>query len=84
LISPGFAEQLYSHITEGKNERFEVKVLALDVISRLIGIHQLFVFNFYTFFEKTLKPHTPGKLLQSDYGFFSSFNYVTSEFAFDL
>ncbi|XP_022693010.1 protein SDA1 homolog isoform X2 [Varroa jacobsoni] len=29
------------------NERFEVKLMILNLISRLIGVHQLIVFNFY-------------------------------------
>ncbi|XP_046644890.1 protein SDA1 homolog [Daphnia pulicaria] len=51
-----FAEQLFKHV-EGMNERFEVKVMALDVISRLIGIHQLFIFNFYPYLNRFLQPH---------------------------
>lgn len=39
------------------NERFEMKLLYLDVISRLIGIHELFLFNFYPFVTKYLNPH---------------------------
>ena len=55
----GFAEQLYKHV-EGMNERFEVKLMALDVISRLIGIHQLFVFNYYPYLMRFLQPHQRG------------------------
>nr|CAG4650821.1 EOG090X030C [Simocephalus serrulatus] len=51
-----FAEQLFKHV-EGMNERFEVKVMALDVISRLIGLHQLFIFNFYPYLNRFLQPH---------------------------
>ncbi|KZS09921.1 Protein SDA1 [Daphnia magna] len=51
-----FAEQLFKHV-EGMNERFEVKVMALDVISRLIGTHQLFIFNFYPYLNRFLQPH---------------------------
>ena len=43
------------------NERFEVKVMALDVISRLIGIHQLFIFNFYPYLNRFLQPHQRGE-----------------------
>lgn len=57
--SKGFAEQLFKHV-EGMNERFEVKVMALDVISRLIGIHQLFIFNFYPYLNRFLQPHQRG------------------------
>jgi protein SDA1 len=58
-FSQGFAEQLFKHV-EGMNERFEVKVMALDVISRLIGIHQLFIFNFYPYLNRFLQPHQRG------------------------
>nr|CAG4651672.1 EOG090X030C [Triops cancriformis] len=51
-----FAEQLFRAV-ETMNERFEVKVMALDVVSRLIGLHQLFVFNFYPFIVRFLQPH---------------------------
>lgn len=62
LFTPGFAEQLFKH-TESMNERFEVKVMSLDVISRLIGLHQLFVFNYYPFLNRFLQPHQRGKSL---------------------
>jgi len=52
----GFAEKLYKHV-QGMHERFEVKLMALDVISRLIGIHQLFVFNYYPYLMRFLQPH---------------------------
>nr|CAG4643804.1 EOG090X030C [Lepidurus arcticus] len=51
-----FAEQLFRAV-ETMNERFEVKVMGLDVVSRLIGLHQLFVFNFYPFVVRFLQPH---------------------------
>lgn len=50
------AEKLFSRL-EGMTERFEVKVMTMDLISRLIGIHQLFVFNFYPFLQRFLQPH---------------------------
>ncbi|KAK7580661.1 hypothetical protein V9T40_001290 [Parthenolecanium corni] len=60
-----FAEKLFQKL-EGfenrngnrrKNERFEVKLLIWDIISRLIGVHKLFVFNFYPLIQKRLQPH---------------------------
>lgn len=50
---------MYKHV-EGMNERFEVKLMALDVTSRLIGIHQLFVFNYYPYLMRFLQPHQRG------------------------
>jgi protein SDA1 len=44
----GMAEDLFAQLKNG-NERFEVKLMYLDVISRLIGIHNLFVFSYYPY-----------------------------------
>lgn len=52
----GFAEKLFKQV-ESTNERFEVKLMSLDVISRLIGLHDLFLFNFYPFIARLLMPH---------------------------
>lgn len=52
----GFAEKLFKQI-ESSNERFEVKLMSLDVISRLIGLHNLFLFNYYPFIARLLLPH---------------------------
>ncbi|XP_046959707.1 protein SDA1 homolog [Vanessa cardui] len=52
----GFAEKLFKQI-ESSNERFEVKLMTLDVISRLIGLHNLFLFNYYPFIARLLMPH---------------------------
>lgn len=52
----GFAEKLFKQM-ESSNDRFEVKLMALDVISRLIGLHNLFLFNYYPFIARLLLPH---------------------------
>lgn len=52
----GMAEDLFKQLQDG-NERFEVKLLHLDVISRLIGIHDLFIFTFYPYVTRFLQPH---------------------------
>ncbi|CAH0719402.1 unnamed protein product, partial [Brenthis ino] len=52
----GFAEKLFKQL-ESSNERFEVKLMTLDVISRLIGLHSLFLFNFYPFLARLVMPH---------------------------
>lgn len=52
----GIAEKLFKQL-EGTNKRFEVKLMTLDVISRLIGLHELFLFNFYPYIERFLQPH---------------------------
>ncbi|XP_026468677.1 protein SDA1 homolog [Ctenocephalides felis] len=52
----GLAEGLYKQL-EAANERFEVKLMTLDVISRLIGLHELFLFNIYPYMQRYLQPH---------------------------
>lgn len=52
----GFSERLFKQL-ESSTERFEVKLMMMDLISRLVGIHQLFLFNFYPFVQRYLQPH---------------------------
>jgi len=52
----GMAEKLFKQI-ESTNQRFEVKLMTLDVISRLIGLHNLFVFNYYSYIQRFMQPH---------------------------
>ncbi|XP_043275609.1 protein SDA1 homolog [Venturia canescens] len=52
----GFAEKLFKQL-EKNNDRFEIKLMSLDVISRLIGLHNLFLFNFYPYIQRFLQPH---------------------------
>lgn len=47
----GMAENLFKQL-QSQNERFEVKLMHLDVISRLIGIHDLFLFQFYPYITR--------------------------------
>ncbi|KAI7795783.1 protein SDA1 homolog [Triplophysa rosa] len=51
-----FAEKLLKQL-EKSNERFEVKIMLMELISRLVGIHELFLFNFYPFVQRFLQPH---------------------------
>ncbi|KAK7097160.1 protein SDA1 homolog [Littorina saxatilis] len=52
----GFSEKLL-HQLEGTNERFEVKLMMMDLISRLVGVHQLLLERFYPFLKRFLQPH---------------------------
>lgn len=52
----GMAEALFKQL-QSQNERFEVKLMHLDVISRLIGIHELFLFSFYPYVTRFMQPH---------------------------
>nr|XP_018913921.1 PREDICTED: protein SDA1 homolog isoform X1 [Bemisia tabaci] len=60
-----FSEKLFAQL-EKRHERFEVRLMTIDVISRLIGLHQLFLFNFYPYIQRFLQPHQKEvtKLLQ--------------------
>jgi len=51
-----FAEKLFKRL-EGLNERFEVKVMLLDLVSRLIGTHQLILLNYYPYIARFIAPH---------------------------
>lgn len=50
------AEKLLKSLQE-MNEKFEVKLMVINLISRLIGVHELFVFNFYPLVQRYLQPH---------------------------
>ncbi|CAI5524065.1 unnamed protein product [Closterium sp. Naga37s-1] len=52
----GFAEKLFSRVSTC-NEKFEVKLLMLNVVSRVIGTHRLLLLNFYPFLQRYLMPH---------------------------
>lgn len=54
-----FAEKLFK-LVETTNEGFEMKLSILDLVSRLIGIHSLFLINFQTFLLRFLNPHQRG------------------------
>jgi protein SDA1 len=45
LVIPGFSEKLFKKL-ESSTERFEVRVMMMDVIARLIGVHQVNVHFF--------------------------------------
>ncbi|KAM4634017.1 protein SDA1 homolog [Polymixia lowei] len=51
-----FSEKLLKQL-ESSKERFEVKIMMMNLISRLVGIHELFLFNFYPFIQRFLQPH---------------------------
>jgi len=53
-----FAEELCKlYMKEGGKQQFEVTMLFADLISRLIGTHQLFVLNYYKKIADYLRPH---------------------------
>ncbi|XP_066919116.1 protein SDA1 homolog isoform X2 [Clytia hemisphaerica] len=52
----GFAEKLFKQL-ESSTERFEVKLMMINLIGRLVGIHELILLNFYPFLQRFLQPH---------------------------
>eukprot|EP01006_Ploeotia_vitrea_P034338 TRINITY_DN65739_c6_g7_i1.p1 TRINITY_DN65739_c6_g7~~TRINITY_DN65739_c6_g7_i1.p1 ORF type:complete len:793 (+),score=495.80 TRINITY_DN65739_c6_g7_i1:138-2516(+) len=50
------ADRLFSQLRR-TNHAFQVRLLMMNVISRLIGRHKLFVENFYPFLQKYMQPH---------------------------
>lgn len=57
----GFAENLFSkHLQNTKSKlNLEQKLLVLQLVSRLIGLHKLTVLSFYSYFLKYLTPRQP-------------------------
>ena len=57
----GFAETLFSkHLQNTKSKlNLEQKLLVLQLVSRLIGLHKLTVLSFYSYFLKYLTPRQP-------------------------
>ena len=51
-----FAEKLFKEV-EQTNEGFEIKLMMIELIARLIGIHNLFLLNYYSFLIRFLTPH---------------------------
>ncbi|KAK4471100.1 hypothetical protein MN116_005499 [Schistosoma mekongi] len=50
-----FAEKLFRKL-ERCSDRFEIRILILDLISRLIGLNKLILLNFYPFIQRFLRP----------------------------
>ena len=57
----GFAETLFSkHLQNTKSKlNLDQKLLVLQLVSRLIGLHKLTVMSFYSYFLKYLTPRQP-------------------------
>ncbi|KAG0796007.1 hypothetical protein G6F16_000503 [Rhizopus arrhizus] len=51
----GFAEKLYSKLNT-KEDRWEVRLMKMNLVSRVVGIHQLTILGFYPLLIKYLQP----------------------------
>ncbi|CAK9096699.1 Protein SDA1 homolog (Nucleolar protein 130) (SDA1 domain-containing protein 1) (hSDA) [Durusdinium trenchii] len=52
----GFAEKLFKKLRTS-HDHFEVRLLMMNLVSRVIGYHKLLVLPFYSFVQKYLQPH---------------------------
>ena len=57
-----FAEKLFA-ILRSSRERFEVRLLMMDMIARCIATHELFVLNFYPYIQRYMQPHNDHAIL---------------------
>lgn len=51
-----FAEKLFAYL-EATGERFEIKLMIMNLISRLVGAHELILLNFYPYLTRYITPH---------------------------
>eukprot|EP01028_Stygiella_incarcerata_P002648 TRINITY_DN149_c1_g4_i2.p1 TRINITY_DN149_c1_g4~~TRINITY_DN149_c1_g4_i2.p1 ORF type:complete len:617 (-),score=187.36 TRINITY_DN149_c1_g4_i2:43-1893(-) len=51
-----FAEKLFADVRKA-TWRFEIRLLQIDLVSRLLGYHELFLPNFFPFMQKYVTPH---------------------------
>lgn len=55
-----FAERLFSDLqNRRRKESYETRLVMIDLISRLVGTHELILFNFYPFLQRYLQPAQP-------------------------
>ncbi|EIE25800.1 SDA1-domain-containing protein [Coccomyxa subellipsoidea C-169] len=52
-----FAEKLFARLQKGSGEKFETRMAIMALVSRVIGVHQLLLLNFYPFMQRYLQPH---------------------------
>ena len=52
----GFTEKLLAQLRRS-TDKFEVKLLMISLISRVIATHELLILNFYPFVQKYMQPH---------------------------
>lgn len=50
------AEKLLTYL-ESTSEKFEIKLMIMNFISRLIGVHELLLLNFYPLITRYIQPH---------------------------
>lgn len=53
----GFVEKLFSRLHKANTENFEVKLVLMKLIARVVGIHKLLLLGFYPLLIRYLQPH---------------------------
>ncbi|CAG8450448.1 5354_t:CDS:10 [Acaulospora colombiana] len=54
----GFSERLFSSLQKSINtDRFEVKLMTMNLISRIVGVHKLILLSFYSYLIRYIQPH---------------------------
>lgn len=55
-----FVERLFSDLqTRRRKESYEIRLLFINLITRLVGTHRLILFNLYPFLQRYLQPSQP-------------------------
>eukprot|EP00756_Hemistasia_phaeocysticola_P012023 Hpha_TRINITY_DN15166_c3_g3::TRINITY_DN15166_c3_g3_i1::g.130065::m.130065/K14856/SDA1, SDAD1; protein SDA1 len=52
----GFAEKLFSQLQHTK-ERFDIRILHIGVISKVVSAHELVILNLYPYLQRYMEPH---------------------------
>ena len=52
----GFAEKLLAQLRKS-TDKFEVKLLMMNLVARVISTHELIILSFYPFVQKYMQPH---------------------------
>uniref|UniRef100_A0AC35UCK7 Protein SDA1 n=1 Tax=Rhabditophanes sp. KR3021 TaxID=114890 RepID=A0AC35UCK7_9BILA len=51
-----FADRVFKMLEGTKNEKFEIRLLRMALVARIIGVHKLQVLGFYSFLHRYLNP----------------------------
>ncbi|EDQ85727.1 uncharacterized protein MONBRDRAFT_38740 [Monosiga brevicollis MX1] len=57
IFRSGFAERLLAKLRQSKSDKFDVRLMYMNLISRLVGVHELVLLNFYPFLQRYLQPY---------------------------
>jgi len=52
----GFSEKLFKNLKSSR-DHFEIRLMMMNLVSRVIGLHKLLLLPFYSFLHRYLQPH---------------------------